>query len=97
MQHAARTEVLVEIGELLRVRVVGHLRLFLGVEVVEVAEELIEAVHRGQVLVEVAQVVLAELTGGVALVLQQFGDGRDLSAFSADLAPGMPTLDRPVR
>jgi hypothetical protein len=42
------------------------LRLLLGVEVVEVAEELVEAVHGRQELVAVAQVVLAELAGGVA-------------------------------
>jgi hypothetical protein len=39
------------------------LRLLLGVEVVQVAEELVEAVVGGQVLVAVAQVVLAELAG----------------------------------
>ena len=37
---------------------------------IEVAEELIEAVHRGQVLVTVTLVVLAELTCGVAEALQ---------------------------
>ena len=41
-------------------------RLFLGVQVIKVAEELIEAVHRGQEFVAVAQVVLAKLAGGVA-------------------------------
>jgi len=35
--------------------------LFLGIEVVEVAEELVEAVRRGQGEVAIAQVVLAEL------------------------------------
>jgi hypothetical protein len=34
--------------------------------VIEVAEELVETVHRRQVLVAVAQVVLAELACGVA-------------------------------
>ena len=41
-------------------------RVFHRVEVVEVAEELVEAVHGRQELVAVAQVVLAELAGGVA-------------------------------
>jgi hypothetical protein len=41
--------------------IVFVVRLLLGVEVVEVAEELIEAVHGRQVLVAVAEVVLAEL------------------------------------
>jgi hypothetical protein len=57
-------------------RVVVGLRLFLGVEVVEVAEELVEAVDGGQVLVAVAQVVLAELAAHVALFLEQVGNGR---------------------
>ena len=59
-------------------RVVGVLRLFLGVEVVEVAEELVEAVVRRQHLVAVAEMVLAELAGHVALRLEQAGDGRVL-------------------
>ena len=36
------------------------------VEVIEIAEEFIEPVHRGKEPVQVAQVVLAELAGGVA-------------------------------
>ena len=71
MDDAARAELLPEIREVLLRRVVVHLRLFLGVEVVEVAEELVEAVIGRQHVVEVAEVVLAELPGGVALVLQQ--------------------------
>ena len=43
---------------------------------IEVAVEFVEAVHRGQELVAVAQVVLAELAGGIALHLQQFGNRR---------------------
>ena len=61
LEHAARAELLAELGVL---RIVGILGLLLGVEVVEVAEELVEAVRRGQELVAVAQVVLAELRGG---------------------------------
>ena len=45
---------------------------------VEVAEELVEAVHRRQELVAVAEVVLAELAGRIALRLQDVGDGRVL-------------------
>ena len=51
------------------------LRLLLGVEVVERAEELVEAVRRGQMFVAVAEMVLAELAGDVALRLEQLGDG----------------------
>ena len=72
VQDAARAEARAERRVL---RVVLVLRLLLGVEVVEVAEELVEAVHRRDVLVAVAEVVLAELAGGVAERLQQLGDG----------------------
>ena len=72
MQDAARPEGGLELGIL---GIIGQLRLFLGVEVIEVAEELIEAVHRGQIFVAIAQVVLAELAGGVAERLEQLGDG----------------------
>ena len=44
-----------------------------GVQVVEVAEELVEAVDGRQVLVAVAQVILAELAGRIALRLEHFG------------------------
>ena len=55
----ARAELLPERGCL---RVVGILRLFLGVEVIEIAEELIEAVDSREELVQVSQMVLAELS-----------------------------------
>ena len=51
-------------------------RLILGVQVIEVAEELVEAVNRRQKFVAVAKMVLAELPGRIALRLEQFGDGR---------------------
>ena len=43
---------------------------------IEVAEELVESMRRRQMLVPVAQVVLAELPGGVTLLLQQVGNRR---------------------
>ena len=95
VQHAARAEALLERRVLRVVRILG---LFLGVEVVEVAEELVEAVHRRQELVLVAEVVLAELAGGVAERLEQLGDGRvfrlqaDVGAGHADL--GQAGADR---
>ena len=95
VQHAARAEALLERRVL---RIVRILRLFLGIEVIEVAEELVEAVHRRQKFVLVAQMVLAELAGGVAERLQQFGDGRvfrpqaDIGARHADL--GQAGADR---
>ena len=84
----ARAEFLPELG---RLRVVGILRLFLGVEVIEVAEELVEAVDGREELVQVAQMVLAELSGRVAEVLHEVGDARifglqaDVRARQADL------------
>ena len=73
VQHAARAEMLLELGVR---RIVRVLRLLFGVEVVEIAEEFVEAVHRRQELVLVAEMVLAELAGRVAERLQEFGDGR---------------------
>src|SRR5215469_18755981 len=78
MDDAAGTEFLAELGEILLRRVVGHLGLLFSIQVVEVAEEFIEPVNGGQVLVEVAQMVLAELACRVAKRLKQFGDRRIL-------------------
>jgi hypothetical protein len=77
-QDPARPEALTEVRVLLRVRVIGVLRLLLGIQVVEVAEELVEAVGRRKVLVAVAEVVLAELARRVSERLQELGDGRVL-------------------
>ena len=38
-----------------------------GIQMVQVAEEFIEAVDAWEVLVQVAEMVLAELAGGIAL------------------------------
>ena len=70
-QHAARAEFGL-VGRVLRI--VRQFRLFLGVEMVEIAEELVEAVHGRQRLVAVADMVLAELAGGIAEVLEQAAD-----------------------
>jgi len=72
-------------------RIVRVFRLFLGIQVVEVAEELIEAVHGGQELVPVAQMVLAELAGGITERLQQFRDRR-IGRPKADISPGHTDL-----
>ena len=93
-QHAARAELGPEVRIL---RIVGVLRLFLGVEVIEIAEELVEAVHRRQMFVAVAEMVLAELAGGVAEGLQDVRDARDPAALKSEFAPGRPTLVSPVR
>src|SRR6478735_8603566 len=72
---ATRAELCLEIWAL---RIVGILGLLLGVEVIEVAEERVEAVHGRQELVAVAEMVLAELAGRVALRLEQLGNRRVL-------------------
>ena len=75
VQNPARPELLPKRRVL---RIVRQLGFLFGVEVIQVAEELVEAVHGRQVLVAVTQVVLAELAGGVALGLQCGRDGRVL-------------------
>jgi len=55
-----------------RIRLVE--RILHGIEVIEVAEELIEAVQRGQVRVEVTKVVLTKLPRGVTHILQHGGN-----------------------
>jgi hypothetical protein len=65
--------------------------------VVEVAVELVEPVEGGQILIAVAQMVLADLRRGVAVRLEQLGDGGVSLSCMPCLAPGRPTLSRPVR
>ena len=82
-------------------RVLGvevSLGLLLGIHVVQVAEKFIEAVGGGQVLILVAQVILAKLPGGIAHGLDQLGDGRVLVA-DADGGTGHSHLQqsRPER
>ncbi len=72
VKHAPGAEPLPELGIF---RVVVALGLLLGVEVVEVTEELVEAVYRRQMFVLVAEVVLAELTAGVAVGLEERCEG----------------------
>ncbi len=50
--------------------VIDIFRLFEGVQVIEQAGVLIESVHRGQILVSVTKVILAELPGSVAIGFQ---------------------------
>jgi hypothetical protein len=67
------------------------LGFLLGIEVIEAAHELVEAVHGGQVLVAVALVVLAELSGHVALALHHCGHG-DIRLLPAFLRAGHADL-----
>ena len=59
-------------------RVVDVLRLFLGIQMVQVAIEFVKAVIGGKVLVAVSQVVFPELSGHVSMAFQQTGNGRIL-------------------
>src|SRR6516165_206686 len=70
IHNAARPEPLAKVRKIPRVRVIRQLRLFLGVQVVEVAVELVEAVHGRQIFVAVAEMVLADLRGRVAQRLE---------------------------
>src|SRR5690349_21124297 len=54
--------------------IVVLLRFFFGIEVIQIAVELVEPVNGWQELIEVAKVVLAELARGVALLLEEGGD-----------------------
>ena len=74
-QHTARLE---ELHRGLVVRIVSLLWLVLGIQVVEVAVELVEPVHGRQKLVAISQVVFADLGGHVALWLEQLGQCRIL-------------------
>ena len=59
-QHAARPK---SLSELRVFRVVLVLGFLFGVQMIEIAEEFVESVNRGQMLVAVAKVILAELAG----------------------------------
>ncbi len=63
-------------------------RVFHRIQVIEVAEKLVEPVHRRQELVQIAEMVLAELPGLVALFLQRGGDRAGFSR-DADLGAGL--------
>ncbi len=91
MNDAPRAVSLTEVWEVLRRRVVGVFRFFLGVEVVKVAEELIEAMCGRQELVLVPEVVLAELPRRVAERFEQLGDGRILG-LESEVRAGEPDL-----
>jgi len=84
VDHTLRSELLPELGIL---RIVRQLRLLFGVQVIEVAVELVEAVHGRQHLGPVAQVVLSKLTRGIAVRLEQPGD-RGVFLLHAEIGPG---------
>ena len=72
-------------------RIVRMRRVFHRVEVIQVAEEFVEAVDGGQELIAVAQMVLAELAGGVAL---RFERGGNRAGFGRKAGLGARLADR---
>src|SRR5262249_1453324 len=72
VKDAARAELLFEFRILGIVRI---LRLLFRVKVIEIAEELVEAVSSRQEFVAIAQVIFTKLTANVAHRFEQFRDG----------------------
>ena len=72
-------------------RVVRIFRLFLSIEVIEVAEELIKPVLGGQKFIAIPKMVLSELSGGIALLLQQ-GCKCDVLRPDTEVSAGHPHL-----
>src|SRR5262249_47059304 len=73
VEYATRSKLFLKLRIL---RIVGVFWLLLRIQVIEIAEELIEAVHRREEFIPVAEVVLAELPAHVAERLQHIGDRR---------------------
>src|SRR5215831_2556826 len=73
VQDAAWSVLLAKFGVLWIIR---KLRLFLGVQVVKIAIELIEAMHRRQELVAVTKMIFAKLSRRVAERLEQSSNRR---------------------
>ena len=98
MDHASRPPGLLEGLAARQLHVAGIvlvLRLLLGVEVVEIPEELVEPVRGREMLVLIAQVVLPELAGRVATILEKPGDRRILGV-RAQLGPRQTDLAQPA-
>jgi hypothetical protein len=77
VEHSARAEPLLKRGVF---RIVGIFRLFLGIEMIEISEEFIEAVFRRQKFVLISEMVFAELPTYLAEWLEHFCDRRILWA-----------------
>jgi hypothetical protein len=51
-------------------------RLLFGIQMIEIAVKQVEPVQRGEELIAIAEMILANLRRGVSMELQQLGDGR---------------------
>src|SRR5881398_3059616 len=89
MNHVARADLVQQILRIVRMR-----RVFHRVQVIEVPEELVEAVDGRQELIQIAQMVLAELTRGIALRFKRGGDRARLRR-DADLGTGLADRRHP--
>jgi hypothetical protein len=72
--ETVRAIVLPEIRKVLLRRIIAQPRLLLGVQVIEVAKKLVEAMLRRQMLGPVAEVILVELARGIAEGFEEFGN-----------------------
>src|SRR4029079_16337596 len=92
MDHAARPEFLLEFRVL---RIVDVFRLLFGIQVVEVAEEFMEAIGGRQRLIAITEVLLAKLTRCIAERLELRRDGR-FALLHAFRCARKPDFDNPV-
>ena len=91
MNDAPREQRRAQQGRFLGGGVIRVFRLFLGVEVIEIPEELVEPVRGRQELVQVAEMILAELPGRVTQRFEQLGD-RGIFLLQPDVDAGHPDL-----
>src|SRR5215471_7768508 len=94
VEDATGLEALAEVREVFFRRIVRPLRLLFAVQVVEVAEELVEPVHSGQVLVEIAQMILPELSGCIPERFEELGNGRIFSLHDKTVGELLDLVDQ---
>src|ERR1700730_12434655 len=72
VQQAARTKLCIEFRSF---RIVRIFRLLFGIEVIEIAIKLIEAMYCRQVFIAIAKMILADLRGGITASFEQLCNG----------------------
>jgi hypothetical protein len=87
VQHTSRSELFQECRILW---IIGEFRLFFRVEVIEIAEELIESVDGRQEFIPIAEMVLAELAGRIAERRVFLRRWMGLPVAVRGVAPGVP-------
>ena len=75
-------------------RPIRHLRLLLGVQVIEIPVELVEAVVGGKIFVTVTEMVLSELPGGITKRLERLRDG-DVPLLKTNRRSGSTNFRKP--